>query len=378
MADRGVSTTGIVGARGRLAGYLPILSWAPRYQRGWWSRDAIGGLTLWGLLVPEGMAYAGIADLSPEAALYTLVVSLAVYALMGTSRHLSVGPTSATAALLASSVAAAVVTTVSDADAPASYAANAAAFVLVTGLVFALAGLLRLGFVTQFLSKPVMDGFVLGLAVFVAVGQVNKLFGVEKPEGNTVEKLVGVIRELPDANWTAFAVGAIAMVLLFGLPRINPRLPAGLAMLFGAILVSTWLDLEETRGVEVVGTLPEGLPSLTFTAVPLETYLAMVLPAIGVFLVAYSEALGVAHEFAAKHGYEVDANQELNAHAATNLLSSLFGGMLAAGGMSGSAVKEGAGAQTQVANLVTWVATIVTLLFFTPCSPACPRRCSGR
>lgn len=141
MADRGVSTTGIVGARGRLAGYLPILSWAPRYQRGWWSRDAIGGLTLWGLLVPEGMAYAGIADLSPEAALYTLVVSLAVYALMGTSRHLSVGPTSATAALLASSVAAAVVTTVSDADAPASYAANAAAFVLVTGLVFALAGL---------------------------------------------------------------------------------------------------------------------------------------------------------------------------------------------------------------------------------------------
>lgn len=324
------------------------------------------------------MAYAGIADLSPEAALYTLVVSLAVYALMGTSRHLSVGPTSATAALLASSVAAAVVTTVSDADAPASYAANAAAFVLVTGLVFALAGLLRLGFVTQFLSKPVMDGFVLGLAVFVAVGQVNKLFGVEKPEGNTVEKLVGVIRELPDANWTAFAVGAIAMVLLFGLPRINPRLPAGLAMLFGAILVSTWLDLEETRGVEVVGTLPEGLPSLTFTAVPLETYLAMVLPAIGVFLVAYSEALGVAHEFAAKHGYEVDANQELNAHAATNLLSSLFGGMLAAGGMSGSAVKEGAGAQTQVANLVTWVATIVTLLFFTPCSPACPRRCSGR
>ena len=377
MADRGVSTTGIVGARERLAGYLPILSWAPRYQRGWWSRDAIAGLTLWGLLVPEGMAYAGIADLPPESALYTLVVSLAVYALMGTSRHLSVGPTSATAALLASSVAAAVVTTVADADDPATYAANAAAFVLVTGLVFALAGLLRLGFVTQFLSKPVMDGFVLGLAVFVAVGQVNKLFGVEKPEGNTVEKLLGVIRELPEANWTSFAVGAFAMLLLFGLPRINPRLPAGLVVLFGAILVSTWLDLEGTRGVEVVGTLPEGLPSLTFTAVPLETYLAMVLPAIGVFLVAYSEALGVAHEFADKHGYEVDANQELNAHAATNILSSLFGGMLAAGGMSGSAVKEGAGAQTQVANLVTWAATVITLLFFTPLFATLPEAVLG-
>ena len=377
MADRGVATTASVGIRARLVGYLPILSWAPRYQRGWWSRDAIAGLTLWGLLVPEGMAYAGIADLPPEAALYTLVVSLAVYALMGTSRHLSVGPTSATAALLASSVAAAVVTTVADADDPATYAANAAAFVLVTGLVFAVAGMLRLGFVTQFLSKPVMDGFVLGLAVFVAVGQVNKLFGVEKPEGNTVEKVIGVLRELPEANWTAFAVGAVAMLLLFGLPRINPRLPAGLVVLFGAILVSTWVDLEGSRGVEVVGTLPEGLPSLTFTAVPLETYLAMVLPAIGVFLVAYSEALGVAHEFADKHGYEVDANQELNAHAATNILSSLFGGMLAAGGMSGSAVKEGAGAQTQVANLVTWVATVVTLLFFTPLFASLPEAVLG-
>ena len=377
MADRGVATTASVGMGARLVGYLPILSWAPRYHRGWWSRDAIAGLTLWGLVVPEGMAYAGIAALPPEAALYTLVVSLAVYALMGTSRHLSVGPTSATAALLASSVAAAVVTTVADADDPATYAANAAAFVLVTGLVFAVAGVLRLGFVTQFLSKPVMDGFVLGLAVFVAVGQVNKLFGVEKPEGNTVEKLIGVLRELPEANWTAFAVGAVAMLLLFGLPRISPRLPAGLVVLFGAILVSTWLDLEGSHGVEVVGTLPEGLPSLTFTAVPLETYLAMVLPAIGVFLVAYSEALGVAHEFADKHGYEVDANQELNAHAATNILSSLFGGMLAAGGMSGSAVKEGAGAQTQVANLVTWVATVITLLFFTPLFASLPEAVLG-
>ncbi len=226
---------------------------------------------------------------------------------------------------------------------------------LVTGLVFLSAGMLRLGFVTQFLSKPVMDGFVMGLAVFVAVGQLNKLFGVEKPEGNTLQKLVGIIRELPEANWISFAVGAVSLALLFGLPRVNPRLPAGLVVLFGTILVSTWRDLEGTHGVEVVGTLPQGLPSLTFTAVPLETYLAMVLPAIGVFLVAYSESLGVAHEFADKHGYEIDANQELNAHAATNILSALFGGMLASGGMSGSAVKEGAGAQSQVANLVAWV-----------------------
>ena len=191
------------GARVQLGGYLPILSWGPTYPRGWCGRDAIAGLTLWGLVVPQGMAYAGIAGLPPQAGLYTLVVSLAVYALMGTSRHLSVGPTSATAALLASSVAAAVIATAGDAEDPGTYAASAAAFVLVTGLVFLVAGVLRLGFVTQFLSKPVMDGFVMGLAVFVAVGQLNKLFGVEKPEGNTVQKFVGIIRELPEANWAA-------------------------------------------------------------------------------------------------------------------------------------------------------------------------------
>ena len=327
----------------------------------------IAGLTLWGLVVPEAMAYAGIAGLPPQAGLYTLLAALLVYALLGTSRHLVVQATSATAALLASSVAAALVATAAaNASDPATYQAYASAFVLVTGLVFLVAGVARLGFITQFLSKPVMDGFVMGLAIFVAVGQLNKLFGVPKPEGNTVEKLIGIVQELPQANWATFAVGVAALALLFLLPRWNKKIPAGLVVLFGAILLSTALDFEGNYGIEVVGTLPQGLPSLAFPQVPWTTYLAMVLPAIGVLLVAYSEALGVAHEFAEKHGYEVDANQELNAHAAANLVSALFGGMLAAGSMSASAVKEGAGARTQVTNLVTWVVTIITLLFLTP------------
>ena len=205
-----------------------------------------------------------------------------------------------------------------------------------------------------------------GLAIFVAVGQLNKLFGVPKPEGNTVEKLLGIIKELPQANWVAFAVGALALVLLFLLPRWNKKIPAGLVVLFGAIALSAALDLNGNYGVEIVGTLPQGLPTLAFPQVPFTTYLAMILPAMGVLLVAYSEALGVAHEFAEKHGYEVDANQELNAHAVANLVSGLFGGMLAAGSMSASAVKEGAGARSQVTNLITWVATIITVLFLTP------------
>ena len=352
--------------------YVPIVAWLPAYDRSWLTFDAIAGLTLWGLVVPEAMAYAGIAGLPPQAGLYTLVVSLLVYALLGTSRHLSVGGTSATAALLASSVAAAVIASASATAAdPQSYATYAAAFVLVTGLVFLVAGIARLGFITQFLSKPVMDGFVVGLAIFVAVGQLNKLFGVAKPEGNTVEKLIGIIRELPQADLRTFVVGAAALAALFLLPRLSRRIPSGLVVLFGAIALSSALDLGG-KGVAVVGALPQGLPTPALPVVPLADYLGMVLPAIGVLLVAFSESLAVAHEFAEKHGYEIDADQELNAHAFVNIGSGLLGGMLAAGGMSGSAVKEGAGARTQVANIVAWAATIVTLLFLTPLFTSLP------
>ena len=150
--------------------FIPILSWLPRYDRSWLSIDLIAGLTLWGLVVPEAMAYAGIAGLPPQAGLYTLLAALLVYAIFGTSRHLVAQATSATAALLASAVAAALVATAAATSSdPEAYQTYASAFVLVTGLVFLAAGIARLGFITQFLSKPVMDGFVTGLALFVVV-----------------------------------------------------------------------------------------------------------------------------------------------------------------------------------------------------------------
>ncbi len=141
--------------------------------------------------------------------------------------------------------------------------------------------------------------------------------------------------------------------------------------------MSATLDLNGRYGVDIVGTLPQGLPSLTFPRVPFTTYLAMILPAIGVLLVAYSEALGVAQEFGEKHGYKVNADQELNGHALANLASALFGGMLAGGSMSATAVKEGAGARSQVSNLVTWIATVITLLFLTPFFTTLPEAVLG-
>ncbi len=330
-----------------LARYLPILGWLPGYNRAWLAADILAGLTLWGLVVPQGMAYAGIAGLPPQAGLYTLVASLLVYALLGTSRHLSVGASSATAALIASTVIALGATS---AD-MATYSAYAVTLVLVIGAVFLVAGLARLGWVTQFLSKPVTDGFIVGLAFFVAVGQLNKLFGVPKGEGNTFEKLFAVIKQLPEANWVTFAVGASALALLFLLPRWNKKIPAGLVVLFVSIAASLALNLNANYGVAVAGVLPQGLPSLALPKVSLNIVLEMILPAIGIFLLAYSEALGVAREFAKKHGYEVDPDQELNAHAFANFASGLFGGMIAAGGMSASAVKEG---QERGRRLPTW------------------------
>ena len=356
--------------------YLPILKWLPHYDRSWLRADVIAGLTLWGLVVPEAMAYAGVANLPPEAGLYTLLAALLIYAMLGTSRHLVVQATSATAVLLASVVMAALVAAelidAGQVPDPATYQAYASAFVLVVGLVFLIAGLARLGFITQFLSKPVMDGFVTGLAIFVIVGQLNKLFGVEKPDGNTVQKLVGIIQELPQANWIAFAVGAGALALLFLLPRWNKKIPGGLVVLFGAIGLSAALDLNAKYGVAVVGVLPQGLPTFAFPSVSVDAFLWMILPAIGVLLVAYSESIGVAREFAEKHGYEVGPNQELNAHALANIASSLFGGMIAGGSMSASAVKEGAGARSQVTNLVTWIITVITVLFLTPLFASLP------
>jgi len=359
MATQSVESTKTSGGLSRL---MPILSWLPGYNRAWLAADIFAGLTLWGLVVPQGMAYAGIAGLPPQFGLYTLVASLLVYALFGSSRHLSVGATSASAALIASTVIA-VGATAADMT---TYSAYAVALVLVVGVVFLVAGLARLGWVTQFLSKPVMDGFVVGLAIFVAVGQLNKLFGVAKGEGNTFQKFFAVIQQLPEANWVTFAVGASALALLFLLPRWNKKIPAGLVVLFGSIIVSLAFQLNAIYGVDVAGELPQGLPSIALPHVPITVVMAMVLPAIGIFLLGYSEALGTAREFAEKHGYEVDPDQELKAHAFVNVASGLVGGMIATGGMSASAVKEGAGARTQISNLVAWGVTIITLLFLTP------------
>jgi sulfate permease, SulP family len=349
---------------------IPILSWLPTYDRSWLTVDAIAGLTTWGLVVPQSMAFAGVAGLPPQFGLYTIVVSLLVYAVLGTSRHLVVQPTSATAALIASTVTMVLVTTgvatnTADID-PTLYQQYAIALTLVVGVVFLGASVARLGFITQFLSRPVLDGFVVGLSLYVMVGQLNKLFGVPNPPGNTVQKFFGILRELPQTNWVTLAIGASAIALLVLLPRLNRKIPAGLIVLFGSILLSSAFSLNANYGVAVVGALPQGLPPISIPVVPWSALPLMIGPAIGILLVGFSQSLGVAHEYADKHDYEINSNKELSAFAVANLGSVLFGGQVAGGSLAPTAVNEGASARTQVAGLVAWGAVIITLLFLTP------------
>jgi sulfate permease, SulP family len=339
--------------------YLPISTWLPAYDRSWLRFDVIAGATIWGLLVPEMIAYAGLAGLPPQAGLYTLLVTLAAYAIFGTSRHVVVAGTSAAAVLLASTVIAVAPAT------SAEYAIDAAAMVLFCGGLFLLAGVIRLGFIAQFLSRPVIEGFVFGLAIFVTVKQLPKLFGFEGGSGDTIRQLVHVLVHLGDTHGATLALGVGALVVLFAGERWFPKVPGGLLVLVLGIGISSAFDLS-SHGVDIVGTVPGGLPSVGIPHPEASDIAPLIAGAAGMFLVIFSESLGAAQNFATKYGYEIDANQELIALGVANAGSGFVGGIGAGGSLSQSAVNEGAGARSEVSPLVATVLALVTVLVLTP------------
>src|SRR4051812_29982412 len=339
--------------------WVPLLTWLPAYDRRLLRFDAIAGATLWGLLVPESIAYAGLAGMPPQAGLYTLLATLAAYAVFGTSRHLVAGATSAAAVLLAASVAGL------HPSGAADYAAHAAMLVLFCGGLFLLAGVLRLGFVAQFLSRPVMESFVFGLAIFVTVSQLPKLFGIDGGDGDTIAQLRHLVGHLGSTNGATLATGAGALALLFAVERLAPRLPGGLLALVGGIVVSAALHLSD-HGVAIVGHVPGGLPTPGLPSVDTPDVPTLIAAAGGLVLVVFSESLGAANTFATKYGYEIDADQELIALGAANAGSGLLGGLAGGGSLSQSAVNEGAGARSEASPLVAAALILVTVLALTP------------
>ncbi|MBF6160491.1 SulP family inorganic anion transporter [Nocardia cyriacigeorgica] len=347
------------GGRSTPARPWPVFLSLQHYRRGWLRADVLAGLTVWAVLVPEALAYASIAGVPPVVGLYAAIPALVLYALAGSSRHLVVGPMSATAAL-----SAAIITPLAGSDG-ARFVALSTALAIATGIVGLIAGLIRLGFIAAFISEPVLKGFIVGLAVTIIIGQVPKLFGIEKEPGNFFEQAWGVIRRLGDTHWRTLLIGLLSLAVVLGLKRWLPLVPGSLLAVLLGIAAVTVFDLDK-HGVAIVGHIDAGLPSVGMPdGVGVGDLIDLLGPAVGVLLIGFAEGLGAAKTYAAKAGYEVDANRELFGLGAANLGSGLSSGMVVNGSLSKTAVNGSAGARTQLSGLVVAVLVVLTLLFLT-------------
>jgi SulP family sulfate permease len=338
---------------------LPVFRSLAGYDRSWLRGDLIAGLTVWAVLVPEALAYASIAGVSPVIGLYAAPPALILYAAFGSSRHLIVGPMSATAALSAAAVA--DLTT----GGPDEVLAFTGVLAIMTGVLAFGAGLIRLGFLANFISEPVLKGFIIGLALTIVIGQVPKLFGIEKEGGDFFEQLWGVITHLDETQGRTLIVGLLSLAIVFGLRRFAPVVPGSLAaVIFGVVAVKLF-DLAD-KGVEIVGDIASGLPSLGLPdGVGADDFLRSAGAAAGIMLVGFAEGLGAAKTYAAREHYEIDANRELLGLGAANLGSGLSSGMVVNGSLSKTAVNGSSGARSQTSGIAVAALTIVTLLFLT-------------
>lgn len=334
------------------------LGWLRGYRTGWLRPDLVAGLTVWAVLVPEAMAYATIAGVPPVVGLYAAVPALLLYAIFGSSRHLVVGPMAATAALSASIVA-------GHADAGSdAFVAFTIGLALVTGGIALLAGLLRLGFVAGFISEPVLKGFIVGLALTIIAGQLPKLAGIRKGEGNFFEQLWHLLTHLGDTNGWALLLGLASLAVVIAMKERFPVVPGSLVVVLLGIAAVAGFGLDD-RGVDIVGQVDSGLPSLGLPDLAGGDYLSLIGPAVGVVLIGFAEGLGAAKTYATKNGYEIDPNRELIGLGTANLGAGLASGMVVNGSLSKTAVNGGAGARTQVSGLMVAALTVLTLLFLT-------------
>ena len=338
---------------------LPILRWLPGYRRDWLLPDVLAGLAVWAVMVPEGMAYAGIVGVPPIIGLYTLVPPLIAYALLGTSRLLVVGPDTATGLISALTVGAIAV------QGSADFNTLTSTLAILIGVFFLLFGALRMGWVAAFIPTPVMRGFIEGLVCVTIIGQVPHLLGIDGTSGSFFTKLWFVLQHLPDASLAPVLTGLLSLTAMLLLRRRAPRLPAALLVAVVAAILVGLFD-GEAAGVRVVGDLPSGLPRLALPDLDPAKLRDLVPGALAIVLVGYAEALGGAKAAAMQGGGDIDPNQELVAHGPANILSGLLGGFLVVGSLSKTSVAMAAGARTQLANLVAAVFCFLTLVLLTP------------
>jgi len=336
--------------------WIPGLRALRTYQMAWLPRDLVAGAVLCALLIPQGMAYAELAGLPAITGLYTTVVCLVAYATFGPSPYLVLGPDSSLGPMIA-----AVILPIAAGD-PTYAIALAGMMALMVGLITVGAGIAKLGFVSDLLSKPVRLGYMAGLAITIFVGQLPQLFGFSADGGNVVQDVVGFLQNLDQINFWALGVGLLSLLIILGLRRWSTQIPGILVAVVVAIFVSTIFNLA-AKGVDVVGLLPQGFPRPSFPSVDWADLGALAAGAVAISLVAIGDTISTSAGFASKRGYDVDSDQELVGIGAANLLAGLFQGFPVSTSGSRTAVAEQSGAKTQLTGVVAAGLVLLMLLF---------------
>ncbi len=348
--------------RSTLDRIAPGLAMLKGYQRAWLRADLMAGLSVAAVALPTAIAYAQLAGFPPVVGLYASILPLVAYAVFGTSRQLIVNPDAATCAMVA-----AIVTPLATGPAGINeslYTSLAVTLAIFSGLACIVAGMFKLGFLADFLGKPVLVGFMNGIAISIVLGQIGRVFGFAIESGRILPRLFEFASKLGDTHWPTLAVGAITFAVVRLVKRFLPHLPAPLLALVAAVaLVEVW-GLDE-RGVAVLGAVPAGLPSLGWTPLPAAHLEALVSGAVGLALVSFTSGMVTARSFAARNKYEIDVDREFIALGACNIAAGLSQGFAVTGADSRTAISDAMGGKTQVTGLVAAGAMALVLLFFT-------------
>jgi len=338
---------------------IPLLTTLRSYDRSWLTPDIRAAVTVWAIVVPESMAYASIAGMPPETGLYAASVPLIGYALFASSRRITYGPSAAIAAISAATV----IPLVGSSDAEAVFAMTTALTIL-TGLILLVAGLARLGAIADFLSTPVLKGFLTGVGLTVAIGQVPKILGTDVDGDGFFGQVVGVVQALPDAHLPTVILGLIVLALLFSLERWAPKVPSALVAVGVSIAAVSLFNLED-RGIELVGEIASGFPLPSIPDVSFTEVISLFGGAIGLAVVIFGQTAALAKAFALPHGEDVDGNLEMKASGIANIAGGIFGTFPTSGSDSRTAAANAAGQQSQLSTVMVAAMVLVTALFLT-------------
>ena len=356
MADEKVGGTEAT----TVARFLPILGWARHYERSWLRPDVIAGLTVAALVVPKALGYAGIAEVPIQYGLYAAAAGAILYALFCTSRQIATGPSAALSAVAAGAVLGAA----ASGDEAVTMVAS---ITFVSGVFFVVLAVFKMGWISQFLSKAVIVGFLFGAGIQTTIGELGKVTGTKSSGDNSWQKLVDWIGDLGGTHATTLVVGVVSLVVIFGLRFFAPRVPGALVLVVGGLL-ATWLFGLEARGVALVGKVPSGLPGVVLPDFAyIRDHLYDVLTAaLALLMIGFSQTAGDARAFAGRHRYQVDVNQESLAQGVANVGSGLLQAIPVSTSLSASSLNDQTGARTPLASLTTGAVVVLTMVFLAP------------